>query len=152
MHDLDLRDLVDGLPRDELLVLADEFEIFAGMTQRPIGPWASWWLWRIRKALGYEYPQPPGEPIDVMNTAERDGIRDDLLALAERHRNDEGVLTFCVGLVAQLEFLALQDEQERQDLQAWLNEYRRAHPHGEPRDTSRLPSWPEVSGPPDDRV
>ncbi|GBG35822.1 hypothetical protein [Mycobacterium montefiorense] len=149
MHDLDLRDVVDGLPRNELLVLADEFEVLAGMTQHPIGPWSAWWLWRIRRAMGVHYDPPPAESIGVMDTAERKAIRDDLLSLAERHRDNEGVVAFAVGMVAQLEFSLLDDEQSKADLAAWISAYRRAHPYGEPRDTSRLPRW---SNPTDDAV
>lgn len=104
----------------------------------------------MQRALGEQAEQPLGESIDIMYGNEREAISQDLLALAERHRLDDGVLAFCAGMVAQLGFRALDDEAERQDLQATIDEYRRQHPYGTPGDTSHIQRDRKSAHRPDD--
>jgi hypothetical protein len=116
MNDMDAAELIDRLDTPELLVLADEFGIFASIQNRRIASWSSWWLWRMMRAMGDDHPQPPGELVDVMYGNEREGVKKDLLALAERHRLDDGVVAFCSGMVAQIDFRQLEDEVDKEEL------------------------------------
>jgi hypothetical protein len=135
--DFELCELIDRLDTFEVLVLAEEFSVFATVQNSRVSRWARWWLWRIQRALGEHTQQPLGELVDVMYGNEREAIKQDLLTLAERHRLDDGVVAFSVGMVAQIAFRELDDEAERQDLQAVVDAYRRQHPHGKPRDETR---------------
>jgi hypothetical protein len=136
---MDLAELLDRLDPRELEELACEFNLFTAVHNSRVSRWARWWLWRSQRALGEQTEQPPGELIDVMYGNEREAITADLLALAERHRLDDGVVAFCAGMAAQLGFRALDDEAERQNLRATIDEYRRQHPYGaQPSDTSHI--------------
>lgn len=151
MNDMELCELLDGLDARDLLVLAHEFAILTAIQNSRVSRWARWWLWRLQRGLGEQADQPVGEPVDVMYRSEREAITQDLLALAERHRLDQGLVAFCSGMVAQLGFRALDDEAERQDLQATIDEYRRQHPYGtRPGDMSFIKRDRRPAHPPDD--
>lgn len=100
------------------------------------------------RELGQTAAQPDSYSVDALTSRERVAVERDLLALADRCKS-EGVLAVVSGMVAQIGFHQLEDEQSRQDLQDYIDEYRRSHPHGMPvRDSRRTPPQSNTS---DDR-
>jgi hypothetical protein len=77
---------------------------------------------------------------DTAQTASRDG--DDEMAAWAR--------VVCDRYSFELNARARGRRESRRALQRYLAQYREQHPYSEPGDTTVLPSWREISGPPDE--
>jgi hypothetical protein len=129
-RDLELVELLQVCSTDELAALEYEFQIFAAVRRSRLLAWARFWRCAIQKAAGFDIRLPEALPVEHMTGEEREAIKQDLEALAERHRYDDGIVEFACAMAAQIDFAQLDAEAQKQDLQAQVDAYRRAHPYG----------------------
>jgi hypothetical protein len=86
-----------------------------------------------------------------MSFKEQEELRGEFLQIAVNHQHLPGLVDFTIKLTAHLWVTDLERQDQRAELERYIDERRRERPYGSPgNDVSGIAPWSQVSGPPDD--